>query len=142
MKKSAVLAALLVMTSACNAKLAGTYSGTAHYNASVAGLDARGMTQSQTFTSDVEVDVVVTEAHGKISVDFNGCHFEARRDSETQASGHALDCPLPGAPGATFHVDGPIISVVSNQLGWSWLGTANKGNMSGAVLLDFTGQRK
>lgn len=132
----------LIVLAGCKSKLAGTYHGENHQTASLTATDPSGASSSSSLNDSSSADVVVSEAGDAIAVDYRGCHFEAQRTSATQATAKSIDCPFPANPGVTFHVEGATLAFVGDNLSWSWMGTAKKGDASGSFTSGFSGARK
>lgn len=137
-----ILVALVLALPACKSKFAGTYHGENHETASLNGTDASGAMSTSSLNDTSSADVVISEAGDTLAVDYRGCHFEAQRTNATQASAKTIDCPFPGNPGVTFHADAAMLTFVGDNLSWSWVGTAKKGDASGSFTSGFSGARK
>jgi len=142
MKLHIAAIALLALVTGCKSKLAGTYHGDNHQTAALNGTDASGAMSTSSLNDSSAADVVISESGDTLAVDYRGCHFEAQRTSATQASAKSIDCPFPNNPGVTFHADGAVLTFVGDNLSWSWMGTAKKGDASGSFTSGFSGTRK
>ena len=141
MNRSIVLVAIVALTG-CKAKFAGTYHGDNHQTASLTSTDPSGATSTSSLNDSSAADVVVSEAGDAIAVDYRGCHFEAQRVGSTQATAKSFDCPFPGNPGVTYHVENATLAFVGDNLSWTWMGTAKKSDASGSFTSGFSGTRK
>ena len=77
--------ALATLATGCKPKFSGTYSGEEHVSLQLRTTTPGGGIADNNISDDnLGSDVVVSESHDVVSVDYRGCHFTAKHDVPSQ----------------------------------------------------------